>query len=99
MTAVVIAVMAVFPAFVPRTEGRQDAFAWEMFTEAAPLQIYDVETTTGSVEYQPQDVLEVLKADVDYARVLPAYLCRTVPGAIVVTVRQGDSVIDRVVCP
>jgi len=98
-TVLIILAMAVIPALVPRTEGRQDAFAWEMFTEAAPIQVYDVETASGRHEYQPQDVLAVVRADVDYSAVLPGYLCETVPDALVVTVREGGTAVARRACP
>lgn len=94
----VIAFLAVQPAFMPRVPDRQSVFAWEMYSKGAPREEYVVRTADGEDTVTVTDVQPRGIATVDYPAVLPEHICDRWPDVIDVTTYQADRLLGTHIC-
>jgi len=67
-------------------------FAWQMFSRRVDVPLFKVVGADGS-ETEVEDWERHLgrtRLEVDFARHVPPFLCRTEPGAVAVTTYRGD---------
>jgi hypothetical protein len=97
--AVTVAVLlAIQPVFAPRLPERQSEFTWEMFAKAGPRDEFLVEGDGFRQLVSIADMVRPARANTDYTEVLPAHLCRTVDGAVRVTVLRADEILRQHEC-
>ena len=67
-------------------------FAWQMFSRRVDVPRFKVVAADGS-EHEVDDWLRYLgraRLEVDFARHVPPFLCRSEPGALAITTYRGD---------
>ena len=88
-----IVFQVVQPALFDRVPDRQSEFVWEMFSKAAPREEFEIRYPDTSETVTPAQVLEPARANIDYTRVLPEFLCEQRPDATEVATYRNGAVI------
>ncbi len=95
----VIVLLAVQPAFVPRMPDRQVEFAWEMYSKSAPLDEFVLVYEDREILTTPSELQPLALAEIDYLVVMPPFLCRNDPSLLSVRLLRGGGVIGAFGCP
>ena len=95
----VIAFLAIQPAFVPRMAERQVEFAWEMYSKSGPLDEFVLVYENREILTNPSEIQPFAPARIDYLSVMPPFLCRTDAELLSVRLLRGGGLIGVFECP
>ena len=94
----VVAFLALQPAFVPRMPERQVEFAWEMYSKSGPLDEFVLVYEDREILTSPSKIQPLAPATIDYLAVMPPFLCRTNSELLSVRLFRGGGLIGVFEC-